>query len=459
MIQLNPSESVIDESSILFAIAADDDAVDVCAFNGEADKKQWSPLFASNRKTRKFSLEADISWAKNEIVRKTWDKWRKKTVKVPVDFGPLPSIGRLTSVRQVVKQAVGDHTGNALLESPESKMIEERITEVTTKGSHMVICVIGMDESKRLMRQIEIIVAIVRSTHSPPILVVAHPDTSLSDSSSVLKFNTGDKSQLYLVEGDPKRVSTLLAAGVKTCEAFMTLAPTAPPNAAESSVENQPVDSTMMDRENLLTCGMLEHHLTGWGRSDLAPLYDWYHPESVKFMSPPPTMVKTAVRTVAEAVTRVTAAPKATTAAAAAAGKPQVQPLEISTETADSAQKGGGLAHLSSSSPNGSFKVSPAPSQEPLIDGLPNLLPSDVEFARSIDSRGHYRFASGRVMPKPMISSMFSMAYYTVRVYWLVSLFWDRFVLTRFQSSYSVIFLLLLLTLLPLLTAWRDGAS
>ena len=32
----------------------------------------------------------------------------------------------------------------------------------------------------------------------------------------------------------------------------------------------------MMDRENLLVCSVLEHHLAEWGRADLAAVYDWF---------------------------------------------------------------------------------------------------------------------------------------------------------------------------------------
>ena len=53
----------------------------------------------------------------------------------------------------------------------------------------------------------------------------------------------------------------------------MTLAPTAPPSANVN--DDGPADETMMDRENLLACGVLEHHLEHWGRTDLAPVYDW----------------------------------------------------------------------------------------------------------------------------------------------------------------------------------------
>ena len=38
-----------------------------------------------------------------------------------------------------------------------------------------------------------------------------------------------ESSGLYLMQGDPKRSGTVLAAGVETCEQFLSIAPTAPP--------------------------------------------------------------------------------------------------------------------------------------------------------------------------------------------------------------------------------------
>jgi len=67
-----------------------------------------------------------------------------------------------------------------------------------------------------------------------------------------------------------------------------------------------------------------------------------------------------------------------------------------------------------------SFKikeVAPEPSEtsvdaKSLVDGLPNLNEGDMLFARH-DSRCHYRFAAGRVLPKPDLCAIFSMAFYT----------------------------------------------
>ena len=60
---MNPTDSRIDETTILFAFSSDDDAVDICAFDGEADKSTWAKLFAENRKLRfsKLSNEQKFS--------------------------------------------------------------------------------------------------------------------------------------------------------------------------------------------------------------------------------------------------------------------------------------------------------------------------------------------------------------------------------------------------------------
>ena len=53
----NPVTSIVNGSTILFAISSDDDAVDICAHDGEADKRTWQGLFGKNRRTRKASMQ------------------------------------------------------------------------------------------------------------------------------------------------------------------------------------------------------------------------------------------------------------------------------------------------------------------------------------------------------------------------------------------------------------------
>ena len=62
-----------------------------------------------------------------------------------------------------------------------------------------------------------------------------------------------------------------------------------------------------------------------------------------------------------------------------------------------------------------SFKVAPVS----LTEGLKNLHPGDIEYSRT-NHRCHYRFAAGRILPKPFVAAVFSKAYYTPGVLELV---------------------------------------
>jgi len=54
----------------------------------------------------------------------------------------------------------------------------------------------------------------------------------------------------------------------------------------------------------------------------------------------------------------------------------------------------------------------PTPFTESPSDPMPNLSDADKEFALS-EPRCHYRYAAGRILPKPLIAGVYSMAYYT----------------------------------------------
>jgi hypothetical protein len=54
----------------------------------------------------------------------------------------------------------------------------------------------------------------------------------------------------------------------------------------------------------------------------------------------------------------------------------------------------------------------PPPFAENPKDKLPHLISGDKKFAEK-EARCHYRYASGRVLPKPLIAGVYSMAYYT----------------------------------------------
>mmetsp|Transcript_64790 Transcript_64790/g.130298 ORF Transcript_64790/g.130298 Transcript_64790/m.130298 type:complete len:1130 (+) Transcript_64790:166-3555(+) len=409
-IRINPTNSIIDEHSIVFAISADVSAVGIFSHNGDADpnltQSSWPGIFASNRKKRQQGDQVDANVARSGAAAKLWTTWknniakakRKSNLAEPFHgFGPLPSMGRLTNVMNVAKRTVSQSkSNNVALNSMKSSVAAERLADVLATGEHIVLVAMcsGEDDGKQIMHQINTIVTIVRCTHKTPIVVVACEDAKLRDQSTAeLEFDAGDESQLYLIEGDPKRLTTLVAAGVERCESFMTLAPNAPPNSSDSAKDGRPVEPTMMDRENLLECSLLEHQLKIWGRTDLAPLYDWFHLDSVKFMPPPPHPlnleggVESRLRSARYSILK----PKESIGT----------PIDLFSNFAT---------------------VAPAPEEYDLIDGLPNLLSGDIEMVHT-DSRAQYRFAAGRVLPKPMISSLFSMAYYTPGVLELLEAF------------------------------------
>jgi hypothetical protein len=176
-------------------------------------------------------------------------------------------------------------------------------------------------------------------------------------------------------------------------------------------------------------------------RTDLSPMYDWFHPDAIKFMSPPPAakhvLMQSSVAnsfklkstlTTSEKNRRVNINTKSPDIKAAIVKKNSKRGSLLSTSPLNLSTLGGGdessghdeptAAELawgklssifhSSSSVSSKLKIHPGVMNN-LVDGLPNLLPGDMEFAR-IENRGHYRFAAGRVLPKPAIAALFSMA-------------------------------------------------
>ena len=409
---MNPSFSTIEETTILFALSADDDAVDVCAFNKEADKSTWAPNFARNRKVRASGftkeqkmLVGNTDWMvksletsgsisggasgstgslrtgmihsddkkkiggllANKMAGSMAEKLRSRKLASKADsfgLGPLPSPAILArrqskppSKRELSKRSI------SLLGEPRDQM-DEQMHKVIKAGGHVLIAVLGKsNDAVSLWKQIEEMVAILRQTHKTPIVVVADSSVNFMSVSKTLHMVPSISASLFLIEGDPKRMNTLLNAGVETCEQFMTLAPTAPPNADESVGAT---DSTMMDRENLLVCGVLERQLVFCNRTDLSPVYDWFHPAAVQFMPPPPM-------------------------------PSYIDESKTILRKVDSFKESA---------------VVPMPQVPKLVDGIQNLSKGDVLYARE-ESRCHYRFAAGRVLPKPELCAIFSMAFYT----------------------------------------------
>mmetsp|Transcript_7239 Transcript_7239/g.8618 ORF Transcript_7239/g.8618 Transcript_7239/m.8618 type:complete len:1441 (+) Transcript_7239:158-4480(+) len=415
-------------------------------------------------------------------------------------LGPLPSMGMLTKRSDHPpprKKMTEDwHPSNFTLFTPKairarsfSKEHENNLSYVVENGGHTILCVLGSgDDAVQAWKIVEMIVGITRRTHDTPIIVVAQPSAKLKSlSHSFLLQPNGDT--LFVIEGDPKRMATLLEAGVETCEQFITLAPTAPP------ADMGGLDGTMMDRENLLACSVLEHHLERWDRTDLAPVYDWFHPDAIKFMSPPPapqhvlmqsnvansfksfglllqekekhhqlnpggltsipsisTIQPTISSTLHPSIDTIKPTPGIKTSnyrratfnisnrisspssisrlsklqgplqgppkpkGQTRSKKQSLKEKEKLKQQQQQPSKGWGTVKKLFVEPASSLapanKIHPDTILEDLVDGLPNLLQGDMEFAR-IENRCHYRFAAGRVLPKPAIAALFSMAYYT----------------------------------------------
>lgn len=162
----------------------------------------------------------------------------------------------------------------------------------------------------------------------------------------------------------------------------------------------------MMDRENLLVCSVLEHHLSEWGRPDLAAVYDWFSPHSIKFMPPVPTHSfphqfdhldgpTPSLPLQGSSFTRQKGSLSIDNR------KVHPQPGPFKAFLGKSKRSPQNMRNLSSSK-----RPTADDGNDSLTDGLPNLLPGDMDYA-SLHPRAHYRFAAGRVLPKPWMAALY----------------------------------------------------
>jgi len=149
--------------------------------------------------------------------------------------------------------------------------------------------------------------------------------------------------------GDPMEATVLEAAGADTCGRLLTLAPSAPPPALAGAVASSEI---ALDEANLILMMMIEEHLQVWGRKELPFVFDMYAPRSAIFCPEPGGVGR----------------------GANSAGK------RFKTEEEKELEKG--------------------------------LREADACLILS-DPRAHPRFAAGHILPKPCISAVYSMAYYT----------------------------------------------
>ena len=292
-------------------------------------EQMWCPNDRSSS-ADKSSVESESI---NNRVMRMAEKWKKsKARSTERDFGsgPVPNIEILT-VRTESPPPKRKFSKRAISELKASKYNgDARLMKVLANGSHTIICVLGgsvvdKSDSASLWKQVllvvgtpslslrlshaqkfksgyetiprnentqtnmflyqlyvllfvssycrfqvESIVAIMRSAHHSPIVVIA-PESmgflELYEGSNLLRLISGENS-LFLIESEPKRKATLLLAGIETCENFITLNSAAPPNTGDLSSRREEsdsvIDEAMMDRENLLQCAILERHLVQW---------------------------------------------------------------------------------------------------------------------------------------------------------------------------------------------------
>mmetsp|Transcript_1268 Transcript_1268/g.1624 ORF Transcript_1268/g.1624 Transcript_1268/m.1624 type:complete len:672 (+) Transcript_1268:335-2350(+) len=204
--------------------------------------------------------------------------------------------------------------------------------------------------------------------------------------------------------GDPLNPLVLQAAGVDTCARLLTIAPSAPPTEISPDGATLLIRSDeKMDESNLMLVMVLEQHMSAWGRTEVKSIFDWYAPSSLNLLPFPPVPPKVpellnAQRTLTDEEMKIL--------------KPfakQLSPVRRGSFPAPT--------HFPAKShrrvtPILSFSVNQT--KKPVAKRTPDnpLSEGDQAYAKR-DPRGHYRFAAGRVIPKPFIAALYSMAYYT----------------------------------------------
>ena len=132
-------------------------------------------------------------------------------------YGPLPSMSSLTQRADKPKRKGTKDVSKYFAGSTEERdEYEKQLIDTVSKGGHTILCVLGGGaDAQQLWHQVETIVAIVRRTHTTPLVVVASSSINFK---SILRLLTlrPNGSTLFLLEGDPKRMRTLLRAGVSS---------------------------------------------------------------------------------------------------------------------------------------------------------------------------------------------------------------------------------------------------
>jgi hypothetical protein len=368
-LRLNPSESEsINEKSVVFAMAADQTALDKVAMNGSASVDKWLPTFGANRREggvaiadrMRAVLKMDSSshfatTANNyEDLRRTTSGsaglssvrgmnpviaiGQRRRMKLPTMSAPVEARSRQSSVFQYQQEEDADQDN-----MPNSELLPP--TSLQLIGGHVVLALLFSEDSQAspLFAQVEVIINNLRATTDTPVIIIA-PSLPGSLKTQLERIRNvygeevagGEKEDgeklpnIYFVEGEPFQPKILNRAFVRTAAHFLSLT---------SSVA--PAHSDIADRNNLIGQNVLDIKLKKWKRADLAAVFDWCSPNSFSLMSD-----------------------------------------------------------------------APSPFSKNLADALPELTDVDKAFAVK-EPRCHYRYAAGRILPKPLIAGVYSMAYYT----------------------------------------------
>mmetsp|Transcript_54266 Transcript_54266/g.107740 ORF Transcript_54266/g.107740 Transcript_54266/m.107740 type:complete len:463 (+) Transcript_54266:92-1480(+) len=331
------------------------------------------------------------------------------------------------------------HAGMAMktgVEECEENMA--RCMAVAKAGGHTVV-VLTRDtdqfDQQTVWAQLEIMVstAFLLPHTAKPVIVVheraalgprrqflaAHPDGpkgSILASRSSNKQNPTSKEGggglVSFLVGDPMEASVLQAAGAHTCSRLVTLCPSAPTADRLQSVASSEL---ALDEANLVLLMVLEEHLKVWERSwaDFHIVFDLYVPRSAALMTPTRDLGQRG-----GGRHSVSSSGRSGAKINSSSNEDDADQKEEDEEEEEEEEE---LLFLSSSC-SGSAKINSS-SNEDDKDQIEEVFrrrrdqrqqqkAADAKVALA-DPRAHPRFAAGHVLPKPCISAVYSMAYYT----------------------------------------------
>lgn len=250
LLRINPSAVVVDENTILFALAADQKALDVVAADGTADVPTWLAIFQANRRRgdaaqvmAQFQVDLHFGWRYKDAGRESSAK--------PNSFDDGTDQAKITTIT-----ALGINTPKSGLPSmrsphpsrnsppaleerandsparPRSSHNEAAIFDIAKTGDHVVLALVAQDNQKGvyqgMWQQVEIILKNLRTVTDTPVIVIsAEEDQSTSQSKVKMIIadyrNRRKEAHLYAFEGDALKSTVLSQAGVSDFEELSLL--------------------------------------------------------------------------------------------------------------------------------------------------------------------------------------------------------------------------------------------